>query len=41
MVPALWLLAAGTTITVVQRFAAAHREMDLLDSTTTQPAEQN
>lgn len=40
MVPVLWLLAAGTTITVVQRFAAAYRQMELLDSGAAQPAEQ-
>lgn len=27
MVPILWLLAVGTTVTVIQRFAAAYREM--------------
>jgi CDP-diacylglycerol--glycerol-3-phosphate 3-phosphatidyltransferase len=27
MLPALWLLALGTTLTVVQRFAAAHRQL--------------
>lgn len=32
MVPALWVLAVGSTITVVQRFAHAHREMERLDA---------
>lgn len=27
MIPVLWVLAIGTTVTVIQRFAAAHREM--------------
>ena len=27
MVPVLWLLAIGTTVTVIQRFHAAHRGM--------------
>ena len=29
MIPALWVVALGTTVTVVQRFAAAYREMSL------------
>ncbi len=32
MVPALWVLALGTSVTAVQRIAAAHREMALLDA---------
>ena len=31
LVVALWILAIGSTITVIQRFAAAHREMERLD----------
>jgi len=32
MVPVLWLLAAGTTLTAIQRILAAHREMTILDA---------
>lgn len=32
MVPALWIVAVGATITVVQRFALAYREMAALDA---------
>jgi len=32
MVPALWIVAVGATITVVQRFALAYREMAELDA---------
>ena len=32
MVPALWVVAVGATITVVQRFALAYREMAELDA---------
>lgn len=31
MVPALWLLAFGSTVTVAQRFAVAYRELERLD----------
>lgn len=31
MVPVLWVLAAGATATVVQRFMAAHKAMEALD----------
>ena len=31
MVPALWLVALGSTVTAVQRFAAAYREMSLIE----------
>ena len=31
MVPALWLVAVGSTVTVVQRFAAAYRQMSLIE----------
>jgi CDP-diacylglycerol--glycerol-3-phosphate 3-phosphatidyltransferase len=31
MVPVLWLLAVGTTLTVIQRFATAYREMEALE----------
>lgn len=34
MVPILWLLAVGTTATVIQRFYAAHRELGKLSSAT-------
>lgn len=32
LVPALWIIAIGSTITVAQRFALAHREMERLDA---------
>lgn len=32
LVPVLWILAIGTTLTVAQRFAAAYREMMILDA---------
>jgi phosphatidylglycerophosphate synthase len=32
MVPALWLVAIGSTITVIQRFARAYREMQQIDA---------
>lgn len=32
VVPALWVLAVGSTITVVQRFSHAYREMERLDA---------
>ena len=32
LVPVLWILAVGTTITVIQRFAHAYREMERLDA---------
>jgi phosphatidylglycerophosphate synthase len=31
LIVALWILAIGSIITVIQRFAAAHREMERLD----------
>jgi CDP-diacylglycerol--glycerol-3-phosphate 3-phosphatidyltransferase len=31
MVPVLWILAIGTTVTAYQRIAAANRQMELLD----------
>jgi hypothetical protein len=31
-VPALWLVALGSSVTVVQRFARAHREMTIIDA---------
>ena len=31
MVPALWAVALGSTVTAVQRFAAAYREMSLIE----------
>lgn len=38
MVPALWVLAFGSTLTVIQRFAAAYRAMSLLDASEQAPA---
>jgi len=32
LVPALWILAVGSTITVIQRFSHAYREMERLDA---------
>ena len=32
LVPALWIVAIGSTITVVQRFVRAHREMEQIDA---------
>ena len=32
MVPALWVLAVGSTITVIQRFAHAYRELERMDA---------
>jgi len=32
MVPVLWILAAGTLVTVVQRFRSAHRAMQRFDA---------
>lgn len=32
MIPVLWIIAIGSTITVVQRFARARREMDRMDA---------
>ncbi len=32
MVTALWILAVGSTVTVIQRFARAHREMAEIDA---------
>ncbi|MBW2267584.1 MAG: CDP-alcohol phosphatidyltransferase family protein [Deltaproteobacteria bacterium] len=32
LVPALWLVALGSSVTVVQRFARAYREMTLIDA---------
>ena len=32
VVTALWILALGSTVTVVQRFARAHREMEEIDA---------
>jgi len=32
LVPALWLIAIGSTLTLIQRFAVAQREMALLDA---------
>jgi CDP-diacylglycerol--glycerol-3-phosphate 3-phosphatidyltransferase len=31
MVPALWVITIGSTITVIQRFALARREMERMD----------
>ena len=32
LIPALWIIAIGSTITVAQRFALAKRELDRLDA---------
>ncbi len=32
VVPALWIIAIGSTVTVAQRFAKAHREMGRMDA---------
>jgi phosphatidylglycerophosphate synthase len=32
LVPALWIVAVGSTVTVIQRFAHAHREMARIDA---------
>ena len=32
VVPALWIVAIGSTVTVMQRFAKAYQEMSLLDA---------
>jgi phosphatidylglycerophosphate synthase len=32
LVPALWIVAVGSTITVIQRFVHAHREMQQIDA---------
>jgi len=32
VVPALWIIALGSTITVVQRFALAYRELERIDA---------
>jgi hypothetical protein len=32
VVPALWVVAVGSTITVVQRFARAYQEMQRIDA---------
>jgi CDP-diacylglycerol--glycerol-3-phosphate 3-phosphatidyltransferase len=32
MVPALWLLAVGSTVTVIQRFIHAYRELERMDA---------
>ncbi len=31
MIPVLWIVVIGSTITVIQRFALAHREMERMD----------
>jgi phosphatidylglycerophosphate synthase len=31
MIPVLWVIAVGSTVTVIQRFALARREMDRMD----------
>jgi CDP-diacylglycerol--glycerol-3-phosphate 3-phosphatidyltransferase len=37
VVPALWVVAIGSTVTVLQRFAHAHREMERLDGAAEHP----
>lgn len=39
LVPALWIIAIGSTLTVIQRFVVAHREMALLDEADLDEAE--
>lgn len=39
MVPALWIVAVGSTVTFVQRFAHAYREMEQLDASQRTAAE--
>ena len=40
LVPALWLVALGSSVTVVQRFVRAYREMALIDAAATSLGEQ-
>jgi hypothetical protein len=39
MVPALWIVGVGSTVTFVQRFAHAYREMEQLDASERTAAE--
>jgi CDP-diacylglycerol--glycerol-3-phosphate 3-phosphatidyltransferase len=39
LIPALWLITAGSTVTVVQRVALAYREMERLDRAEQNPLE--
>jgi CDP-diacylglycerol--glycerol-3-phosphate 3-phosphatidyltransferase len=32
MIPALWIISIGSTVTVIQRFARAYREMERIDA---------
>jgi hypothetical protein len=32
LIPALWIIAVGATITVIQRFALAYRELQRIDA---------
>ncbi|MGI9592855.1 MAG: CDP-alcohol phosphatidyltransferase family protein [Myxococcota bacterium] len=41
VVPALWIVALGSTITVAQRFAKAYREMSLIDANERRAAEES
>ena len=40
VVPALWIVALGSTVTVAQRFAKAYREMSLIDANERRAAEE-
>ena len=41
LVPALWIVAIGSAVTVAQRFAAAYREMERLDEADCRGLEEN
>jgi phosphatidylglycerophosphate synthase len=41
VVPALWIVAVGSTVTVAQRFARAYREMSLIDAGERRAAEES
>ena len=41
LVPALWIIAIGSAVTVAQRFAAAYREMERLDEADCRGLEEN
>lgn len=40
VIPALWIIAIGSTITVVQRFALARREMNRMDAAEKEPLQE-
>ena len=41
MIPALWVLAIGTTLTAIQRFATAARELGALEPSSKSPARES